>query len=122
MILFDDENLFDSGPNRLTPGGLSLRHVLHETPGADGVQLTAHGRPGRAITQTGELMADDAAAMQSLTEAIEGKLDGQAHTLADTDGPTWPDVVMLSFEPQAVTRIGARVRLGYTIHYLQVNP
>lgn len=122
MLSFDGENLFDSGPHRLHVGGLSLRHVLHEAPGGEGVRLTSHGRPGRSLTQTGELVADDATALAALTDAIEHKLDGQARTLAEDGGPSWANVVMLSFEPEAAQRVGTRVRIGYRIQYLQVTP
>jgi hypothetical protein len=122
MSSFDHENLFASGPHTFRVGGLSLRHALQETPGSRGVQLSALGHYGRAIEQSGTLIADSPAALRTLAAAIEAKLDGVAHELVDDVSRAWPDVVMLSFDPGAVTPLGRRFGLGYRIQYLQVKP
>lgn len=122
MSSFSGHDLFSSGPHEFAAGALSLRHVLHESPGALGVQLSNHGRHGRGITQTGELLGDDAAQVQSQINAIEALLDGQAHELADEHGQSWPDTVMLSIEVIKQQRIAARWRATYRIQYLQLTP
>ena len=122
MSSFDQLNLFASGPHTLRVGGLSLRHALQETPGSRGVRLTALGHHGRAIEQTGTLVADSPEALRSLAAAIESKLDGLAHELIDDVSRVWPSVVMLSFDPGPVTPLGRRFGLGYRIQYLQVTP
>lgn len=121
MTTFNGLDLFSSGPHRLEIGGRTLRHVLHQPPGSDGVQLGAQGRSGRAIAQVGDLVADDALQMGQLIDALEATMDGRPHDLVDEDGVVWSNVVMLSFEPQALTRLGARVRTHYRIQYLQVT-
>ncbi len=122
MSTFDQVDLFDSGPHRFHIGGLSLRHVLNEVPGGRGVRLSALGQHGRAITQTGDLVADHPSQIQALMDAIEAKLDGQIRTLVDDIGRSWPNTVMLSFDPKPMVRVGPRVRISYTIQYLQVVP
>ncbi len=122
MSSFDAQDLFSSGPHRFHIGGLSLRHVLHETPRSRGVQLSSQGVHGRAITQTGDLLADDPTQMRNLTDAIESKLDGHSHELIDVTGRSWPNTVMISFDPQPLARVGTRWRTPYRINYLQATP
>src|SRR5688500_3950914 len=110
MSLFDGTNLFASGPHRFHIGGLSLRQAIGETPGSRGVRLTGQGQHAREITQHGDLLADDAASMLALTQAIEAKLDGLAYDLIDDLGKVWPGVVMLGFKPEPITRAGPRYR------------
>ena len=121
MSSFDQQNLFASGPHRIHVGGLSLRHVLQLTPDQRGVRLSSGGRSGRAITQVGDLIADDLTQLTALTDAIEAKLDGQAAELVDDLGRRWPATVMLSFEPGPVRRLGPRWAVSYRINYLQVE-
>lgn len=122
MSLFDGENLFGSGPHRFHIGGLSLRHVLHETAGGRGVRLSALGQHGRSITQAGKLIADSPDGLQILIDAVEAKLDGLSHVLVDDQGRSWPNTVMLSYDPGAVARAGARIQVSYGIQYLQLTP
>lgn len=119
MSLFDGNDLFSSGPHRFQIGGLSLRHVLHGTPQSQGVHITATGRHGRSIHQTGTLVADSPTQMTAQRTAIESKLDGRAVTLVDGQDRAWPNTVMLSFEPEQLTRAGNRYKLDYQVHYLQ---
>lgn len=120
MSSFDGQALFDSGPYQFHVGGMSLRHVVQDTPGGMGVRLSDLGTKGRAIVQEGDLIADDMGALQGLIDAVEAKVDGLAHELIDDQDRSWPGVVMLAFEPQPVTRLGPRWRVRYRIEYLQV--
>ena len=122
MSSFDSQNLFDAGPHSFHADGLVLRHATHENPGARGARVTGQGVRGRTITQTGQLFADDAMQMKQLTEAIEAKIDGQAHVLIDDHDRSWPDSVMLAFKPQSMRRVGTRWAITYRIEYLQVTP
>jgi hypothetical protein len=122
MSAFADQDLFRSGPHRFHVGGLALRHALQQSPAGEGVQLCAQGHAGRAITQTGDLVADDPVALQTLVSAIEALLDGQAHDLVDDLGRLWPDTVMLAFEPDAPRRLGPRWAVAYRIQYVQLTP
>ncbi len=122
MSAFDNQNLFRSGPHAFQVGGMSLRHVLHNTPGGQGVRLSDQGRHGRSITQFGDLIGDDPAALQTQIEAIEAKLDGRTHLLIDDVDRRWEHVVMLSFEPESMRRVGSRWRMPYQVTYLQLKP
>ena len=122
MSTFDGQDLFSSGPHRFHVGWLALRHVLQLTPEQRGVRLSSQGQSGRAIAQTGDLLADDSGQLTALTQAVEDKLDGRAAELIDDLGRCWKQVVMLSFEPAAVRRVGPRWAVRYRITYLQVEP
>lgn len=121
-VTFDGDALFSSGPCRLHVGGLALRHVLLDSPGGRGVRVSPQGTRGRAITQTGVLLADTADEMRELARRIEAKLDGHAHDLVDEAGALWANTVMLSFDPGEMTGLGPRRRMDYTITYVQVLP
>ena len=122
MSTFDGEDLFGSGPHRFHVGGLSLRHVLNETPGSRGIQLSHLGHHGRSISQVGDLIADDPGQMQALLSAIEAKLDGKIHTLIDDVGRAWMNTVMLSLDLKPMTRVGIRWQNPYSIQYIQTMP
>lgn len=122
MSSYAGEDLFGSGPHRFHVGGLELRHVLHETPGGRGVGLSSQGLQGRAVGQSGELVADDPGQMQQLINAIEAKVDGRGHTLVDEHGRSWGGVVMVKFRPGPLVRVGGRVRVSYRVDYFQTTP
>lgn len=120
MIRFDGEALFDTGPSRLTIGGVGLRHASQPALDGAGEQVAGQGRAARTITQHGTLRADSYQALLAQRAAIEAKLDGLAHTLTDAQGQSWPNVLMLRFEPSDITRLGPRWKLDYRIEYLQL--
>ncbi len=120
MIRFADKDLFGSGPSRAELGGLSLRHALHQGIGGQGVQLSAQGRSGRAIAQSGELYADKPAGLTTQTSAIEAMLDGRAYRWSDGLGHELEGVVMLSFEAGPMRRVGTRWSVSYKVNYLQL--
>ena len=122
MSSFKAIDLFGSGPHGFLVHGRSLRHATHEPVGADGVHLAAQGRSGRRIEQTGTLVADDIAPLQSQVDAIESAMDGVAGQLVDDRGRIHADVLMIRFQPGAIRRIGTRVGLDYRIEYIQAQP
>lgn len=122
MSSYKDTELFASGPHRFVVGGLAQRTVERSLPGADGIRLSAMGRTGRTITQTGTLVADHVAGLDAQIAAIEAALDGEPGELVDDLSRRWSDVVMLEFAPEGVTRVGARLAIDYTIRYSQVRP
>ena len=122
MSLFGGEDLFNSGSHNFHIGGLSLRHVLNETPGSRGVQISSLGQHGRSIEQQGDLLADDPDKLRLLTDAIEMKLDGLSYTLVDHFNRSWLNTVMLVFDPSPEIRLGARIKVSYRIQYLQLVP
>jgi hypothetical protein len=122
MIRFDGENLFASGPCRLAIGPLALRHAGQPALGGVGGHVAAQGVQGRSITQRGTLLADTPAGLASQRRAIEVKVDGQAHTLIDRFEASWPNVMMLRFEPGQAKRLGPRWQQTYRIDYEQTSP
>ncbi|MBI1370306.1 MAG: hypothetical protein GC162_16855 [Planctomycetes bacterium] len=122
MSSYKSQSLFDSGPHRFHVHGLAQRHVDHELPGADGVRVTVMGRTGRSIDQTGTLLADGIAPMQVQLRAIEAAMNDEPGDLVDDTDRTWANVLMLSCEPGPIRRVGVRLAIDYTIHYMQVQP
>ncbi|NJL31003.1 MAG: hypothetical protein HC898_04895 [Phycisphaerales bacterium] len=120
MIQFGEKNLFATGPSWAHIGGLSLRHALQQVPGGQGVQLSPQGRSGRSIKQRGELFGDSPEALSSQTRAIEAMLDGRAYRWCEEGVRELDDVVMLSFEPGPMRRVGTRWELTYRVEYLQL--
>lgn len=122
MPTFRNQNLFSSGPSRIDDAGLALRHDTLPASNEQGVELLPRGISPRAITQRGQLLADDLAQLREQTDAIEALLDGVPGLLTDDENRAWPSSVMLAFEPKPVTRAGTRWSLLYTIRYQQVQP
>lgn len=118
---YDGKALFESGPATCEVGGTALRHVEHEPMRGDGVHVIGQGRSGRAIVQHGTLLGDTIDELQAQVAAIEAYVDGMSHALVDEHGRSWPDVVMLAFEPAAPRRMGVRWRIAYRITYQQVR-
>ncbi len=121
MSSFNNQNLFSSGPHAFHVHGLSQRHASDESPGSDGVGLTALGRTGRTIEQSGTLTADTVADLQKQLDAIEAAMDGRAATLVDHLDRPWENVVMIEFHPGPVRRVGLKLVVEYTIRYVQVQ-
>ena len=121
MSSFGGEDLFGSGPHRFVVGGVSQRHEEHASPGRDGARLTVLGKTGRRIEHRGTLLDDGAAGLEAQRAAIEAAMTGEPRTLVDELGRTWSGVVMLSFEPGRVRRLGQRWAVDYTIEYAQVG-
>ena len=121
MTTFNEQELFNSGPSRLTPGPIALRSSEQNGPAGEGTALLSQGQHARTILQRGQLRADSKVALYELMDRIEDMIDGLAYTLVDADGKPWLGCVMTRFEPTAVTRRGARVSVDYEIHYTQVQ-
>ena len=121
MSLFNEEDLFGSGPRRFTVAGLAARCETHDQPGADGQRLTPLGLTPRKIEQAGVLMADDAPGLGEQLDAIESALGARPADLVDHLGRTWPNVIMLMFKPGGVRRIAGRLAVEYQVFYEQVQ-
>ncbi len=122
MSSFKQQDLFGSGPHRFAVGGLAERHELAEHPNADGATVTPLGRGARRIEQTGTLIADDPAALQAQFEAIEQAMDGASGELIDDVGRTHSGLLMISFDPDPMRRVGPRWAADYQVKYLQAQP
>lgn len=120
MVTFDNEPLFGSGAARFKAGPVKLRHTVQHPPGSLGVRLDHQGTEARRIDQSGVLIADTAGGIQAQIDAIENKIDGLPHILADSVGRVWSDTVLLAFDTDPLERVGARWKAGYRVEYLQV--
>lgn len=121
MSSLNGSNLFGSGPHTFTVGGRALRHATHDQPGADGQQVTTLGRTARQFEQTGTLTADDLDALTQQLDAIEEALGEPPAVLTDDFGRQWDDVILTTFRPQRVRRVGLRLAVDYRAFYEQVN-
>jgi hypothetical protein len=121
MSSFASKNLFASADHGFHVHGASQRLAEHDQPGVNGTRLTGLGRSARRIEQTGLLIADDLASLQQQLDAIEAMVDGAAYTLVDHLGRSYPNVMMVRFEPGPIERLGSRLAVGYHIDYQQVR-
>lgn len=122
MSSFKGQNLFGSGPHCFAVGGLAERHEATEQPGVDGATVTPLGRGARRIEQTGALAADNPVGLVQQFEAIEAAMDGMAGQLVDDVGRVHEGVLLVSFEPRPMGRVGRRWACDYTARYLQGQP
>jgi hypothetical protein len=121
MSSYANLDLFGSGPHTFHVHGLTQRHVEHTQPGVDGSMITTLGTSARSIDQTGTLVADDLAGLQSQIDAIEAAMNGQGSEVVDHLGRSWARMVLLVFEPGEIRRVGPRLAVDYTLRYAQVN-
>ncbi|MEX0654523.1 MAG: hypothetical protein WD534_04835 [Phycisphaeraceae bacterium] len=119
---YDGQALFASGPTHCEVGGAALAFAEHQPLHGQGSGLFSQGRQGRAITQTGTLIADTVDALQQQINAIEAYVDGTARELVDERDRPWPNMVMLAFEPSVMRRLGVRWQVSYRVQYRQVRP
>ena len=120
MPQYNNINLFQAGKAKITTGPIRLRYAAQPVLNMRGLRITAQGLHARSICQTGSLVGDNVEQLQQITRTIEEQLDGLAHTLTDDDGRSWPDTVMISFQPGSLIQLGPRWKLNYKIEYLQV--
>lgn len=121
MITFDGQALFTDGPARVTPGPLASRDAVADAPGAIGASLVSQGVSPRSLTQHGTLLADTAADLQAVIDAIQQRV-GTSATLIDQHSKAWPECVMRSVSTQPIQRLGPRYAAAYDITYLQTHP
>lgn len=77
--------------------------------GVNGVEILDHGARQRYTQVTGRFEADDEVALGMVENAFRSFRDAYAYTLVTTEGLTWLDVKLESFQPQPPIRID-----GYT--------
>lgn len=121
-ITYNGLNLFCSGPGRISPGEITSRAAITQTPDATGTTVISQGLEPRAITQHGTLIADSAGQLQSLISRIEHYVGQGDATLVDENAKPWPHCVMRRFETNNPRRVGPRHAVDYTIAYLQAKP
>jgi hypothetical protein len=94
------------------------RLAEHAGPGVDGVGLTGLGRKGRKISQSGWLLGDELGSLTAQMEAIEAEVGAGSGELVDELGRAWSEVLMVSFEPGEVERVGVRWGVRYGARYV----
>jgi len=119
MTTLDGQQLFASGPCRLTAGPWRRATQRRGLAGLDGEYLLDLGRRGREIVQAGRLQAATAAEVLAAVAQIEAVDDGGEHTLTDTHGRVFTRVVIESFEPDT-PQSGRGWWCDYTLRYRQL--
>lgn len=69
-------------------------------PGLSGIESLDQGLRGRFTVVSGRLSGATPTDLAAAEETLRAFNDGAAHTLVDTNGLTWLDVKLESFEPQ----------------------
>lgn len=122
MIIYNEQDLFSSGPSTIEPGPIESRDAVADTPGSLGASVITQGTAPRRLTQRGTLVADNADALQSLIDAIQAQVGFGSAALIDQHGKAWPDCLMQRFDPTLFYRLGPRYAVDYEITYLQTQP
>ena len=119
MTTIDAQALFASGPHSLRPGTPQRRIVRRGLPGLDGELALDMGLRSRRLVHTGRLQGQTAQEVADQLAAIEARIDGRTHLLADDRAGTFPRVLIESCEPTAIRR-GRRFWCDYEIVYRQL--
>ena len=120
MSLLDGNDLFGSGPHTITPGPWERALQRRGFAGVDGELVLNMGIRSRSLTQQGRLQAQTAAALRTLTTAIEAYLDSQLHTLTDNHSGVYSRVIIESFSPESPINRGRGFWCEYTVLYRQI--
>lgn len=91
--IFGFANRFESRPN---PRELQVESYA----GLDGLEIKDLGDRGRTSMLAGWLVADSLADLRAAFAAIEAFRDGQGHTLTDTYGFAYQNVVLTEIVPE----------------------
>jgi len=88
--------------------------------GLDGEVILDFGKRSRTIVQRGRLQAATPIALASSITAIEILIDGQSHTLVDSNSQTYNNVLIEEFSPQSPVTLGKNYWCDYRITYRQL--
>ena len=122
MWTLDQQSIFGDARCTVRRRADRLRHAAQPPASGDGAIVVAQGREAVEIEQTGLIVRDEAAELESFLSTLRGYLDGRARTLAGEDGERFEDVVMLSVQADPPHRVGPRRALRFVVRYLQVKP
>ncbi len=113
--------LFDSGPHRFGIGTLG-RHYLGPDRGINTSPTTFDREKAElSIFQRGRLLAASDSALMALIDAIRGHAElPRTGTLVDHHGRSWPNMTMLTFEPEDRIDRGRVVSVGYVVLYRSI--
>ena len=117
----DGKALFDEQGLAIRVGAWRRAVVERAVSGLDGVVSIDLGRRDREIRQQGVLHAASQTALQSRLAKIEGCADGATHTLVTSDGRTFENLRIDTFEPRETDISGPGVAIGYEIVYTQLG-
>ena len=120
MSTLDGNDLFGSGPHAIRPGAWERAVARRGFPGADGELVLDMGLRSRAIEQTGRLQAETAGQLHAALAAVEAYDDGRLHTLIDSTGQTYANVLIERFEPSTPLRRGRGFFCEYALRYRQL--
>ena len=106
MALLDGINIFGVTVTCVTVDNPRARQ-LNDYPGLNGRESLDQGLRGRFSDVQGILVGEDLGTLAALEGTVRSYYDGQVHTLTDSAGVDWSNVLLESFEPQGKIRIRA---------------
>jgi len=95
--------------------------VERAAAGLDGVVSIDLGERGRKIRQKGGIRARSKAEMKEKIEAVSAFIDGNTHTLTDSEGKTFEDVRVDSVSIKNERVSGSGIVADYEIIYRQLT-
>ncbi|MCP4566829.1 MAG: hypothetical protein GY841_04520 [FCB group bacterium] len=94
MSTYAGQNLFGSGPHRITTQPETFVNKFSGYAGLNGAEVLMMGGRGRRIRITGQLKAATFAALDTILANIETYRRLGPATLVDNDAAVWPRVVL----------------------------
>ena len=119
MTTLDGQQLFASGPCRVTAGSWQRQAERRGFAGLDGELVLDMGRRGREVIQQGRLQAATAAELLALVAQVEATHDGAEHTLVDAHARVFERLVVEQFDAGPLMH-GRGCWCDYTIRYRQL--
>ena len=120
MVNLDGINLFGEGESQIEVGSFSRESIERSAAGLDGVISIDLGERGRKIRQKGEIRARSKADLDSKVGAISAFIDGDTHTLVDSQGETFENLRVDSVNVKNERGSGAGVVADYEVVYAQL--
>jgi hypothetical protein len=119
-VNLDGNRLFDEGA-AIEVGSVKRESIERAAAGLDGVVSIDIGERGRKIRQKGELRSRSKAEMKEKIEAISAFIDGDTHTLEDSEGQMFEDVRVDSVSIRNERASGSGVVADYEVIYTQLG-
>ena len=119
-VKLDGNRLFDEGAV-IEVESVRRESIERAAAGLDGVVSIDLGSRGRKIKQKGEIRARSKTELKSRIEAISDFIDGNTHTLTDSEGQTFEDVRVDSVGIKNERVSGSGVVADYEIIYRQLG-
>lgn len=115
MSSFNSEDLFSSGPCtfEVGPRGLQWARKIDLGMSAPGIEVLGDHTP--TVRVRGRLTAASAAALTTLTDALEAQVNTKGD-LFDDAGRTWSGLTMIEVLYDGPPEVGRVCSIGYTAH------